>query len=758
MNRSRSQSIAHRFSQRLFSSLALSLSLVTVTTTVTTQVVQAEGSRSLYPAGATGSRANIEWVDTVYGNLVKRRTLLKVFARQGENILVGSSAMGVPNGSNRGDILIFNPGIVTGQIGSETVNPTNASFRCSTQTGQGKINSRTEELAGPRAITGGGNASGYIPCYYTAPTTGIYDIIMYGPLGFNSTTIAGGPTGDINLTSTNNFSGSQNSTIAAWDVTVRSATASSTTDLNGRLFAYYYSLFTGANGRPLNFSLYPVTNDGYRYQVRLLGLDPNGFLTYGNQVGFFDADGQTPLYRDVLGQDGQVANPSGGVSLARPQYAMFINPLSSDSEMLSYLQAIGIDGNPAVTGIPSTPVPPMVSSVMFAGNVMGNASLIGTGGTFTFNSTAGIYEIVISRDGTNFDPTAPNNRVLRGVAANAGPQVVSWNGFDNNGVAFPVGDNYPARVKVHAGEYHFPLLDAENNPFGGPEIQLLNGTNPLGNSQIFYDDRGYRTSNGSIIGVPGTVLCGTGAPNPPASNPITGIASGLNVRQYGQNSNSGNNNSPCVGSFGDTKGLDLWTFSPSSTLNTPVTIVPTNPRLRLVKRMTAIHVQQPNGSYVVNPLTGFNDVTTGANAADDNASGWPTTPMPYLQGIFDKTQLPPTVSPKPGDQVEYTIYFLSDGGANAQGVNLCDYVPQNSTFVPGSIVKTFGTTAPTAVADTPGFYPAPPTVAPASTACAAGVSNGEGAVVVNIGTANRSSGVGTPNDSYGFFRFRVQIK
>ncbi|MGH2524260.1 MAG: hypothetical protein ACRDH2_17260, partial [Anaerolineales bacterium] len=60
----------------------------------------AEGSRDLYPSGATGSRANSEWRTSSYGpvgppdSTIRRRTLLKVFANAGEFILAGSSAVG----------------------------------------------------------------------------------------------------------------------------------------------------------------------------------------------------------------------------------------------------------------------------------------------------------------------------------------------------------------------------------------------------------------------------------------------------------------------------------------------------------------------------------------------------------------------------------------------------------------------------------------------------------------------------------------
>ncbi|GBE90456.1 lamin tail domain-containing protein [Nostoc cycadae] len=549
--------------QRLFNSLGLSL----LALSVCSQTVRAEGSRTLYPSGATGNRANIEWRNSTYGNLVQRRTLLKVYAQAGEYILMGSSAVKV----NSGNIRVFNPGAVTGSVGNETI-PTSADFSCAAQTGTntGKITSRTLELAGPRSADGTGNTSGYIPCVYQAPTTGVYTIVFSGPSGENSNNETAS-TGDIELTSADNFNSKQTTSVAAWDVTVRSS-ASSTTDINGRLFTYYFAFFTGDNGRYLNFPVYPVTTDGYQYEIKLRGTDPNGFILYGNQVGFYDSDGKTPLYHDVLAKDNTLSPVEAGTSLSRPQYATFLNPL--DTQTLSSIDRYRPDGTLDGTGVPLIPTVPSVDSLNFLGTASGNTSSLGTGGTFTFNTNiTGNYEIVISRDSSDFDPTNSQNRVLRGVMNTSGLQSVSWNGKDNSGDNFPVGTNYQVRVKVHAGEYHFPLLDAENNFSGGPTITMLNSSNPLGNTTVFYDDRGYTTIGGTNVGVPGSVLCGVGQPSPAFSNPISGFNSSNNDRKFGQFGNNGNTNVKCTGSFGDAKGLDLWTFYPSNTETTPLNII-----------------------------------------------------------------------------------------------------------------------------------------------------------------------------------------
>ena len=76
----------------------------------------AAGSQDLWPNGAAGSRANTEWRTSSYGGgLLLRRTLLKVFLNTGEVLDLGSSAIG--QGSS--DIIVWNPGLVTGPIGTE---------------------------------------------------------------------------------------------------------------------------------------------------------------------------------------------------------------------------------------------------------------------------------------------------------------------------------------------------------------------------------------------------------------------------------------------------------------------------------------------------------------------------------------------------------------------------------------------------------------------------------------------------------------
>jgi uncharacterized repeat protein (TIGR01451 family) len=512
-----------------------------------------------------------------------RRTVVKAYLTAGQVLLLGSSAMG----QGLSDIRVYNPNLVAGPIGTETI-PAVANFSCAAQrlasgiAAQGIIASRAEELLGPDTIPAGGVVGGYAPCHYAAPSTGIYSIAFIGPLGTASNT-DGAVAADVALAAAGDFSAAQGTSIAAWDATVR-ANLGSAANITGRVFSYYLALFTGGNGLPVFPTIYAVTRDAYKYRIDLRGMDPNGWLVYGNQVGFLDSDGTTPLYHDAVadatGSPGQLTGIQGGVSLARPSFPLFFEPPAAATI--------------AALGIPATPIAPVMSAISFSGKLGGNTSLVNQGGTFKFTTNVpGVYDIVISRDGVDFDPTNPANRSLRGVVAGAGVHTAVWDGVDNSNTAFPVG-SYQAHVSLHGGEYHFPMIDVENDTTGGPTITMLNAPGgvcpPLtgGCSGAFYDDRAYMTRNGTVVdsgNTVGTVLCGTTPPTTAASNTITGFDSSGTQRAYGAGS-GGNNNVPCTGNFGDAKGLDIWTYNVSNTVVAPLVIVAAAADIRVRKSVS----------------------------------------------------------------------------------------------------------------------------------------------------------------------------
>lgn len=213
-------------------------------------------------------------------------------------------------------------------------------------------------------------------------------------------------------------------------------------------------------------------------------------------------------------------------------------------------------------------------------------------------------------------------------------------------------------------------------------------------------------------------------------------------------------------------------------------ITSANPNMVLVKRITGINNRS---------LTALIDGTSAVSPTDptyvpipydddDNASNWPTG---FLQGVIaGETVLP-------NDELEYTVYFLSDGDVAAGAVLLCDYVPENIIFNPiayntspasdnglitgiglasadrGIALNVGGTEVSlTNVADGDGGYYFPPGNNPATIFpdidCEgdgnSNNSNPNGAVVVNLGNLPYATGPGAPSGSYGSFRFRGTVQ
>ncbi|KST68108.1 SdrD B-like domain-containing protein [Mastigocoleus testarum] len=170
---------------------------------------------------------------------------------------------------------------------------------------------------------------------------------------------------------------------------------------------------------------------------------------------------------------------------------------------------------------------------------------------------------------------------------------------------------------------------------------------------------------------------------------------------------------------------------------------PTN--LRLVKRITGAFGS--NGQ----PIGSFNTFVDGTGN-DDNVLN-----RALGNRLFGVLELPT----KSGDEVEYTIYFLAEGGAPQQNVRICDLIPQGTSFS----LNTFGVgrgislqqgnasaRSLTNTEDTDGgtFYsPLRPLADRTGGDACQNPNNPDGAVVVNINEI-------LP-DNFGLIRFRVKI-
>ena len=567
------------------------------------QPVSAEGSRDLIKTNGL-YRPYTEWLPGVSIAGIPRKTLLKVFVIQGETINLGSSVHKGFGGGTQ-DIVYRSPN------GTQ-----NGSCDVRSDTGFGFIDTLAKETAGPLPATGG-----YDPCQRVATETGIYEVEFHGP----SETSTTDPT-PVGVNDPFPTDGTQEATVAAWDITVTSGGVRQP----GRVFTNYLSLSMGGNSRVgvfedlgLNSILFVQTKDGYRYRVRLDRLDPGNFIFFGNNRGFIDKTDNSNLYHSITAPD-EALNFIGNVGLHLPTLAdtstnvthrVFFN--APDSVTLGGL------------GIPLTAILPQAPPDFKFTGIAGNTTKVNQGGIFTFTTNQfGRYQIVIdaNRDGIFGNS---NDRTLTGGIV-SGLNTVNWNGRDQADTALPVGI-YNAKIYVTAGEYHFPLLDAESNA-GGLRIIMENAPGAfnntakdndgrdIGNSTVYYDDSNYTTKNGTPVDLD---VRDTDEIASAPRNALKGRSSSAFGRHQWSNL------------YGNLRGIDTWTYflDPDGTA-TPIVIVAALPNITGTKKVEFKTDADGSGSVTI------------------------------------------------GDKMEYTINYTNSGDGDANNFVIKDTLPAQLTYVP----------------------------------------------------------------------------
>lgn len=561
----------------------------------------AEGSRDLVSSG--GDRPFLEFQTGVSAGIV-RKTIIKVYANEGETLNLGSSAVG---------------------IGSGTINYRRPDGTDGTCNAAGLIANRTQEVAGPG--TGANNT--FIPCVVTvgAGQSGIWEIDFVSPNqnGTNPTPIAG--TGNWTQPPAVGY-------VSAWDVTVKS---SSGTAIPGRVYANYFALNMGANGRSISSLLRVLTQEGYQYGIDLNGLDPFGFIFFANRNGFTNQVTGNPIFRSL-----QLAGANPG---NLPTGYTFQNPNLPDSgNQVTHKTFINVPdpGMPAIAPSPTGPTwlyrlpspPPVPTNFKFTGSegTLGQAGTSPLGGNLSFDSTSdSSYSITLdlNQDGIYGNG---NDRTFLGTAQ-VGSNTVFWDGKDSAGVSVAVNAApYNVKVNMYAGEVHFPMIDAEQNP-NGIIVQRLNQppgpTSPLDNPfNVYYDDR----NTGADYSV-----CATGETNTSAgvATPVC-YGGGPTPRQalLGVNSSTGAHR--FTSNFGDRRGIDTWAYYPSLDANL-------------------------NGGIVLRQA----DIVVGKTVSLATANA--------------------------GDALTYTITVANNGPSDAAGVTFQDSVPAALQTVVWSCSITSGT-------------------------------------------------------------------
>jgi uncharacterized repeat protein (TIGR01451 family) len=425
-----------------------------------------EGSVDFNQGGATDLRNGLAAQPMRY-------TVLRVYARAGETIQMGSNAMG--NAGTVDNILVYPPGTSfasstnaaqPAQLPTDPVFSTDI-FDCNADDpGTGRINNRAEELAGAAP-----NPGGWTPCEFTAPADGIYPIVMLS-INLNGFPVAG-TVGT--PTSNSGFA------LSMWDVTVRDAGGAVQP---GRLFSNRFALFagtspTGLNSNPVSHLYTPA---GYQYRVSFFSHNGQAWEMAANSRGVVDAATGERIFASFqygTGDSGSGVPPTHTEAVA-PQlsapdlgsderFPIFVRPADS-------VAITGAGGLGATRGYASAPISPSgaLSGLAFtgAGGAQGGTAQ-GSGGSIGFQSPAQMdglgytVELDLNQNGTFGDGAD----VVNGTGdLSGGGNSFAWNGQDANG-ATPACGSYAYRVRSTLAEAHFTMSDVESS--GGTQIERL---------------------------------------------------------------------------------------------------------------------------------------------------------------------------------------------------------------------------------------------------------------------------------------------
>jgi uncharacterized repeat protein (TIGR01451 family) len=226
-----------------------------------------------------------------------------------------------------------------------------------------------------------------------------------------------------------------------------------------------------------------------------------------------------------------------------------------------------------------------------------------------------------------------------------------------------------------------------------------------------------------------------------------------------------NATAPTNATISNTATVSDYVTGDSNDSSTVSTMTVSSANVLLVKRITAINGNSTNNPN--DPTIPLNTVVDNPATTNDNNANWPSG---YLLGAYNAGKI------KPGDAIEYTIYFLNANGATASSVKICDRIIGNQTYQAGSMQFQLGNAATgtplTDLADSldrAQFYASS---ASAPTSCnlitpGPGVAdNGTLAIDITGGATTSQPALasikpatapGTPPESYGFIRFKTIV-
>ncbi|MCB9626268.1 MAG: thrombospondin type 3 repeat-containing protein [Sandaracinaceae bacterium] len=401
------------------------------------------------------------------------------------------------------------------------------------------------------------------PAVETFVWTGKGSVTVSDPLGATVGTFASGATITPTMSGSykldlleNQFDVDGNGGLVAgtqvpWDVTL----FVSGTPRDGRVYSFAWGFNTGG------FNVASATNASF--YARVPGGDSESFA-----VMELRTDGLAGFIFEVQGNSTGVRGPNAGRSVpevgnsAANEYQMYLNP--PDDATYSFLG-------------------PQVRDFSFRGGLETSGGVPAcdefvsgdTRGEFTFTSNVvGSFHLVcdLNRDG-RFDIVDSGDFLFLGAAV-AGENRVAFDGLDNRGNPFPVGD-HQCSVRLTVGEFHYVGRDIETS-FRGLRMFQVGANGSLTPLNMFWNDALVQ-ANATVMPAPFPfVSASTSGPNglnsgdpmaPPVPLGETVVLPNANSRAWGD--------FVAVGGSGTGKGneafLDTYTWL-AEDVSTPITI------------------------------------------------------------------------------------------------------------------------------------------------------------------------------------------
>lgn len=494
-------------------------------------LLYAEGSKDLYPSGASGNRAYMQSLNKtkrIYAYPFIDRGAHYVYVNKNEWISLASSTQYVVQ-TNSSMIKLYDP----------DGNPISLSGNWTDKTGN--ILNRAAELAGPALPGSTPSGNQYKAFYYQAQVSGIYRVEFWS----NSMNKEDLKRPGENTANGNWQQSDASSLISAWDISV--ANSAQTSWINGRVFTYNLDMSIVGGGSGFRSIVYVLTGDGFVYRIKNNGTIGYQFEFTVNNRGFHAPnDPNTQLYKSIpdiknLGLAGIQAryhDPTTGDTPLTTTHKIFYN--KPDWGMPEKAKGGQVAGD-------STWMRPLaqsldISNAYFVG-AEGTPGQMGgeKGGYIHFTSgTKGPFTMKLSPSlsGTPFTP-----RVLTGMAQ-VGANVIYFDGKDGNGVVLPAtiaaGVGLDVEISLHFGEVHFPFFDLEYNA-NGFIIERYNSTmTAIESDKVFWND---------------VDITRSGPPSPKTTDVVVGQSSNSNGHKWS-------------GTFGDESGLDTWSYLRST--NNPI--------------------------------------------------------------------------------------------------------------------------------------------------------------------------------------------